>query len=43
MFKADVLHTLDERLLNLTGSPIVDGLRIMKPIPLSGQGSLFTA
>ena len=37
LYKADVLHTLDERLLHLNGSPIVDGLKITKPGPLSGQ------
>lgn len=36
----DVLHSLDDRgngPLRLNGSSIVDGLRITKPIPISGQ------
>ena len=38
--RCDVLHSLDDRgsgPLKLNGSPIVDHLRITKPMPLSGQ------
>jgi predicted nucleic acid-binding protein len=40
LYKADVLHSFDPHLLNLNGSSIVDGLRITKPISLSGQHGL---
>jgi predicted nucleic acid-binding protein len=40
LHKADVLHSLDPHHLNLDGSPIVDGLRITLPRPLSGQRAL---
>jgi predicted nucleic acid-binding protein len=39
--KADVLHSLDPDMLNLDGSPIVDGLKIKLPVPLSGQHEMF--
>ena len=39
--KVDVFHTLDLQLLNLSRSPIVDGLRIERPITLSGQSLMF--
>jgi predicted nucleic acid-binding protein len=39
-FGADVLHTLDDKLLALSGSRIVDGLKITHPKPLSGQTAL---
>lgn len=34
---ADVLHSLEPQHLNLSGSPIVDGLKISLPHPLSGE------
>jgi hypothetical protein len=40
VFGADVLHTLEDKMLNLDGSAIVDGLAIKRPKPLSGQGVL---
>jgi len=40
VYGADVLHTLDDKLLALNGSPIVDGLKIETPKPLSGQAAL---
>lgn len=41
MSGADVLHSLDDRAhLNLSESPIVDGLKITLPRPFSGQKSL---
>jgi len=40
-YKADVLHSLDDDMLNLNGSPIVDDLKITRPKPSSGQTSLF--
>ena len=41
LFKANVLHSLDKDMLNLNGSPIVDGLRITKPGPFADQPGLF--
>jgi predicted nucleic acid-binding protein len=41
LFKADVLHSLDDDMLHLNESPIVDGLKITRPKPISGQTSLF--
>jgi predicted nucleic acid-binding protein len=41
LYKADVLHTLDDQLIKLSGSPMVDGLKIEKPKPFSGQTVLF--
>lgn len=38
--KADVLHTLDDRTIALSGSPIVDGLHITLPRDPSGQLAL---
>lgn len=35
--KADVLHSLDDDMLNLDGRAIVDGLRIKKPVLYDGQ------
>jgi predicted nucleic acid-binding protein len=40
LFKANVLHSLDEHHLNLNGSPIVDGLCITLPQLLGGQRAL---
>jgi hypothetical protein len=41
LFQADVLHSLDLGMLSLSGSPIVDGLRISSPKPASGQTTFF--
>lgn len=41
LHKANVLHSLDKGMLSLSGSSTVDGLAIVKPCLLSGQGSLF--
>ncbi len=43
VYQCDVLHSLDDRgsgPLKLNGSPIVDNLRIEKPIPFSRQKGL---
>ncbi len=40
IYQAEVFHTLDDKLINLSGEPIVDGLVISKPISKSGQGML---
>jgi predicted nucleic acid-binding protein len=40
LHRVDVLHTFDKVLLELDGSPIVEGLRITKPTSLSGQRPL---
>jgi predicted nucleic acid-binding protein len=40
LYKANVLHSLDAHHLNLDGNPIVDGLSISLPVPLSGQRGL---
>jgi predicted nucleic acid-binding protein len=40
LYRADVFHTLDDKLINLSGSAIVDGLTISKPISHTGQGML---
>ena len=40
LYDADVLHTLDDQLLNLSGSVIVDGLKITLPELLGGGKSL---
>jgi len=38
LYKADVLHSLDiDHMLNLDGSEIVGGLKIIRPIPISGD------
>lgn len=37
IYRVDVFHTLDDKLLNLNGSALVDGLVISKPIAKSGQ------
>lgn len=39
-YGVDALHTLDDKLLRLSGKPIIDGLKICKPMPLSGQRGL---
>lgn len=36
IYRADVFHTLDDQLLNLSGLDLVDKLKICKPAPLSG-------
>jgi predicted nucleic acid-binding protein len=41
LYKASVLHSLDTDLLNLNGNPIVEGLPITLPLPLSGQRGLL--
>ncbi len=41
MLGVDVLHTLDDQLLALSGSPVVDGLQITKPCLISGQRALL--
>lgn len=41
IYQADVLHSFDDKVLRFDRSPIVDGLKIVKPIPLSGQRGLF--
>lgn len=38
---ATVLHTFDEKLLRLSGTDFVDGLRIQKPMDPRGQKSLI--
>ncbi len=40
IYKATVLHSLDPDMLNLNGSPIVDGLAITKPCDYRGQQAL---
>lgn len=40
LYNADVLHTLDDQLLNLNGRPLVDGLKITLPQLLDGGKSL---
>jgi len=40
IFGADEFHTLDEKLIKLSGTPIVDNLTICKPISRSGQAML---
>ena len=35
------LHTFDPKLLNLNGSPVVEGLWITRPLPSSGQKGLL--
>jgi predicted nucleic acid-binding protein len=40
--RADVLHTLDDKILALDGSPIVDGLCISRPKLITGQASLMS-
>ena len=42
IYRADVLHTFDKKLLALSGTATVDGLTIVSPRPWSGQQSLFT-
>jgi predicted nucleic acid-binding protein len=37
IYKADVLHSLDNDMLQLNGSDIVDGLKIVKPVLFDGQ------
>ena len=41
LMQADVLHTFDDALLKLDGDPVVDGLRIKRPRPFSGQTKMF--
>ena len=41
LYKADVLHTLDDQLIGLSGGAVVDGLKIERPRPFSGQPVLF--
>jgi predicted nucleic acid-binding protein len=41
LWKADVLHSLDKKLLQLSGDPIVDGLLIKEPMRFDGQKLLF--
>ena len=41
LHKAHVLHSLDDGMLSLNGSTIVDGLSITRPFPLSGP-TLFS-
>jgi len=41
LYKADVLHSFDPDQLNLHESIIVDGLRITRPISLTGQRGLL--
>lgn len=43
LFGASVFHTLETKLINLNGSPIVDGLRIELPKLAGGQGSFLDA
>ena len=40
IYRVDALHTLEPKLINLTGMPLVDGLRISLPIAFHGQGGL---
>ncbi len=40
VYHAEVFHTLDDKLIGLSGTKIVDGLTISKPISSSGQGML---
>lgn len=39
-YKADVLHTFDDKVLRFHKKPIVEGLRIEHPMPLSRQQGL---
>ena len=39
-YSADVLHTFDEKLINVSGSHIVRGLRITRPVAITGQQAL---
>ena len=41
VFDADVLHTFDEKMLNLGGSEILEGLKVTPPMDISGQRALF--
>ncbi len=40
IYHAQVFHTLDDKLINLSRCPIVDNLPISKPISITGQGML---
>ena len=40
IYGADVLHSLDPDIVNLSGSRVVDGLRISSPLPITGQQAL---
>jgi predicted nucleic acid-binding protein len=40
IYGADVLHSLDERMIKLSGGQVVDGLEITSPVLLSGQKAL---
>jgi predicted nucleic acid-binding protein len=40
IYRADIFHTTDDKLIKLNASPLVDGLRISLPVSLSGQGFL---
>ncbi|MBX3436658.1 MAG: PIN domain-containing protein [Planctomycetaceae bacterium] len=42
VYQADVLHTFDEGMLTYDREAIVGGLRICKPLPLSGHRALPT-
>lgn len=42
LYKADVFHTLEPKLQNLSGLPIVRGLRICAPKPFDGQMSVLS-
>jgi predicted nucleic acid-binding protein len=41
VFEASILHSVDSDLLRLSGSDIVDGLSVMKPVSLTGQMGLL--
>lgn len=43
LYGADVLHSYDEKVLNLSGSDIVGGLKIVKPCLINGQRLLPAA
>lgn len=40
LYDVDAFHSLEPKHLRLSGSPIVDGLRITKPVDVSGQLAL---
>ena len=40
-YRVNVLHTFEPRHINLSGSAVVEGLRITRPLPLSGQKGLI--
>lgn len=41
IYKVDALHALDDKMLSISGKPIVDGLKITKPLASSRQPRLF--